>query len=246
MSGRRRGCRAGTAPCSLRGAAPGLRRPGALGGAGPGHRARPVRRDPGLERVRQDQPAQGAARRAAADQRPGAGSAASRSGAAAPPSATCRSGSRSTSGTMLKARDLVRMGLDGHRWGLPFGSGALAAGRPQPGSTSCWPRSAPPASATPRSPCCPAASCSGSGSRRRWRPNPSILLCDEPLAALDLRHQQEVAALLDRRRREHGTAVLFVTHDINAVLRLRRPGAVPGRRSVPARHRRRGADLGRA
>ena len=48
--------------------------------------------------------------------------------------------------------------------------------------------------------------------------NPSILLCDEPLAALDLRHQQEVAALLDRRRREHGTAVLFVTHDINAVL----------------------------
>jgi len=48
--------------------------------------------------------------------------------------------------------------------------------------------------------------------------DPSILLCDEPLAALDLRHQQEVAALLDRRRRQHGTAVLFVTHDINAVL----------------------------
>ena len=26
-------------------------------------------------------------------------------------------------GTMLKARDLVRMGLDGHRWGFPLGSG---------------------------------------------------------------------------------------------------------------------------
>ena len=25
------------------------------------------------------------------------------------------------SATMLKARDLVRMGLDGHRWGFPFG-----------------------------------------------------------------------------------------------------------------------------
>ncbi len=44
------------------------------------------------------------------------------------------------------------------------------------------------------------------------------MICDEPLAALDLRHQQEVAALIDQRRREHGTAVIFVTHEINPVL----------------------------
>ncbi len=48
--------------------------------------------------------------------------------------------------------------------------------------------------------------------------NPVLLLCDEPLASLDLHHQHEVSALIDRRRRESDTAVVFVTHDINPVL----------------------------
>ena len=120
-------------------------------------------------------------------------------------------------GTMIKARDLVRMGLDGHRWGFPAGSvrgrravrtgiDNLLASVGADGFGDA-----------------PVSLLSG-GELQRVRvaaalaSNPSILLCDEPLAALDLRHQQEVAALLDRRRREHGTAVLFVTHDINAVL----------------------------
>ena len=47
---------------------------------------------------------------------------------------------------------------------------------------------------------------------------PPLLLCDEPLLSLDLQHQQDVTALLDRRRREDGTAVVFVTHEINPVL----------------------------
>ena len=120
-------------------------------------------------------------------------------------------------GTMIKARDLVRMGLDGHRWGFPFSSPrARRAVRhgidnllASVGATAFGDA--------------PVSMLSG-GELQRVRvaaalaSNPSILLCDEPLAALDLRHQQEVAALLDRRRREHGTAVLFVTHDINAVL----------------------------
>ena len=76
--------------------------------------------------------------------------------------------------------------------------------------------------------------------------DPQILLCDEPLAALDLRHQQDVAALLDRRRRERGTAVLFVTHDINAVLDYVDQVLYLAGRPVPARHPRRGAHLGRA
>ena len=50
--------------------------------------------------------------------------------------------------------------------------------------------------------------------------DPVLLLCDEPLASLDLHHQRGVADLIDARRREHGTAVLFVTHDINPVLGL--------------------------
>jgi zinc/manganese transport system ATP-binding protein len=47
---------------------------------------------------------------------------------------------------------------------------------------------------------------------------PPLLLCDEPLLSLDPSHQHEVTALLDRRRREDDTAVVFVTHEINPVL----------------------------
>ncbi len=48
--------------------------------------------------------------------------------------------------------------------------------------------------------------------------DPRILLCDEPLLSLDLRHQKAVTELIDARRRTHGTAVVFVTHEINPVL----------------------------
>ena len=48
--------------------------------------------------------------------------------------------------------------------------------------------------------------------------DPKALLCDEPLLSLDLNHQQTTVALIDARRRSHGTAVLFVTHEINPVL----------------------------
>ena len=48
--------------------------------------------------------------------------------------------------------------------------------------------------------------------------DPDLLLCDEPLTSLDLANQQAIVALIDRHRREHGTGVLFVTHDINPVL----------------------------
>lgn len=48
--------------------------------------------------------------------------------------------------------------------------------------------------------------------------DPQLLLADEPLLSLDLARQQATVAMLDRRRREAGTAVLFVTHGINPVL----------------------------
>ena len=47
---------------------------------------------------------------------------------------------------------------------------------------------------------------------------PTVLLCDEPLLSLDMAHQQAVTELIDRMRREHGIAVLFVTHEINPIL----------------------------
>jgi zinc/manganese transport system ATP-binding protein len=48
--------------------------------------------------------------------------------------------------------------------------------------------------------------------------DPSILLCDEPLLSLDVAHQRIITALIDQRRRQAGTTVVFVTHDINPVL----------------------------
>jgi zinc/manganese transport system ATP-binding protein len=48
--------------------------------------------------------------------------------------------------------------------------------------------------------------------------DPRILLCDEPLLSLDPSHQRVVTSLVDRRRRAHDTAVVFVTHEINPIL----------------------------
>ena len=48
--------------------------------------------------------------------------------------------------------------------------------------------------------------------------NPRVLLCDDPLLSLDLGNQQEVIALIDEQRRSSGTAVVFVTHEVNPVL----------------------------
>lgn len=48
--------------------------------------------------------------------------------------------------------------------------------------------------------------------------DPVLLLCDEPLASLDGSRREALSALIDRRRHTHGTAVVFVTHDINPVL----------------------------
>lgn len=120
-------------------------------------------------------------------------------------------------GTMVKARDLVRMGFDGHRWGLPF---VVGARRRELRRTIDELLSAVGATDFADAP----VSMLSGGELQHIRIaealacDPLLLICDEPLAALDLRHQQEVAALIDRRRRERGTAVLFVTHEINPVL----------------------------
>jgi zinc/manganese transport system ATP-binding protein len=114
----------------------------------------------------------------------------------------------------LRGRDLVGLGLDGHRLGIGWRGrrdrrarvdAALAA----VGGTGY-------AHA-------PVGRLSG-GEQQRLRVaqalvgDPAVLLCDEPLLSLDLPSQRTVTALVDRRRREHGTAVLFVTHEINPVL----------------------------
>jgi zinc/manganese transport system ATP-binding protein len=117
--------------------------------------------------------------------------------------------------TPLRARDLVALGIDGHRWGLRRRSAEqrqrIAAALEAVGATGY-------ADA-------PVGLLSG-GEQQRVRiaqalaTDPALLLCDEPLLSLDLRHQRAVADMIDRRRREHDTAVVFVTHEINPVLDL--------------------------
>lgn len=118
-------------------------------------------------------------------------------------------------GTPMRARDLITLGVNGHRFGVPRSRRGekervdelLAA----VGAESYADE--------------PVGSLSG-GEQQRLRvgqalaADPSILLCDEPLLSLDLHHQRGVSELIDARRREAGTAVLFVTHDVNPVLTM--------------------------
>ncbi|MEU0190656.1 metal ABC transporter ATP-binding protein [Streptomyces afghaniensis] len=117
--------------------------------------------------------------------------------------------------SMLRARDLVRFGIDGHRFGPGLRSGAVRRRVDEILESVGAAAFAD----------VPVGLLSG-GERQRVRigqalaTDPRILLCDEPLLSLDLRHQRAVTELVDDRRRSHGTAVVFVTHEINPVLSL--------------------------
>ena len=120
---------------------------------------------------------------------------------------------QSDSGLPLRARDLLRMGLDGHRFGLPLRSSKTskkvsemlaAVGAIEIANV-------------------PIGQLSG-GQLQRIRvaqaviDKPQLILADEPLSALDLKQQSLVAELINKQRQQNGAAVLFVTHDVNPVL----------------------------
>ena len=114
----------------------------------------------------------------------------------------------------LRGRDLVGFGVDGRSWGLGLRGRArrrqiVDDALAQVGAE--------------RYAGAPLGVLSG-GEQQRLRvaqaltADPALLLCDEPLASLDPANQQLVVELIDARRRNAGTAVVFVTHEINPVL----------------------------
>ena len=49
---------------------------------------------------------------------------------------------------------------------------------------------------------------------------PDLLIADEPTTALDVTVQSQILALMDELRRETGTALVLITHDMGVVARL--------------------------
>jgi zinc/manganese transport system ATP-binding protein len=113
----------------------------------------------------------------------------------------------------LRARDVVSLGLDGHKLGFPLPSrarrekvdqalrdvGAHGYAGARVGELS-------------------------GGEQQRVLiahalvSRPRLLLLDEPLANLDLRSEQEIVALLGKLAREQEIAVLLSAHDMNPLL----------------------------
>ena len=50
--------------------------------------------------------------------------------------------------------------------------------------------------------------------------NPSILIADEPTTAIDVTTQAQILELLKRLQREHGSSILFITHDLGVIAQL--------------------------
>jgi zinc/manganese transport system ATP-binding protein len=113
----------------------------------------------------------------------------------------------------IRGIDLVRLGLDGHRWGFPLPNRQrrrlVDAAIASVGATEF-------AQA-------PVGRLSG-GEQQRLRiaqallGDPKLMLCDEALLSLDIKHQRDVVGLIDSRRLAFNTSVLFVTHEINPIL----------------------------
>lgn len=118
---------------------------------------------------------------------------------------------------MLRGRDLVRLGVDGHRWGaMPLRSADRA--RRQAAVAEALRQVNAEHLADVR------VGVMSGGELQRMRvaqalvSDPMLLLCDEPLLALDPANAKLVSALIDRRRRDAATTVIVVTHDVNAIL----------------------------
>jgi zinc/manganese transport system ATP-binding protein len=120
-------------------------------------------------------------------------------------------------GLTLRGGDLVGLGLDGHRWGVTSLRPAERSRRRAAVQAALRQVNADRLAAVP-------VGVMSGGELQRVRiaqalaSDPVLLLCDEPLLNLDPANARLVSALIDRRRRDADTAVLFVTHEVNPVL----------------------------
>jgi zinc/manganese transport system ATP-binding protein len=113
----------------------------------------------------------------------------------------------------LRARDVVGFGLDGHRWGTGFPNYKRRA-------TIDTILQEVDASAFADA---PIGQLSGGEQQRlliaqALLSNPRLLLLDEPLANLDIIHEQEIVALVQNISRTRNVTVMLVSHDINPLL----------------------------
>jgi zinc/manganese transport system ATP-binding protein len=115
----------------------------------------------------------------------------------------------------LRGTDLVGLGYDGHRWGL-------TTLRNRSVKRAAVRRALHRVNAESLADARVGVMSGGEMQRVRIAQalvtEPVLLLCDEPLLNLDPANARMVSALIDTRRREAETAVLFVTHEVNPVL----------------------------
>ena len=116
----------------------------------------------------------------------------------------------------LSGRDVVSLGIDGHRWGARVGRGTRRAVR---ASVDEAVAAVEAGSYVDRR----VGNLSGGELQRLFLAqalvrSPRILLLDEPLANLDMRNQSAIASLVSRIARERGVTVLLVEHDVNPLL----------------------------
>ena len=120
-------------------------------------------------------------------------------------------------GLTLRGSDLVGLGLDGHRWGVTSLRPSERSRRSAAVQTALRQVNADRLASVP-------VGVMSGGELQRVRiaqalaSDPVLLLCDEPLLNLDPANARLVSALIDQRRRDANTAVLFVTHEVNPVL----------------------------
>jgi zinc/manganese transport system ATP-binding protein len=122
-------------------------------------------------------------------------------------------------GLRVRGIDIVRLGLDGDRWGVPL---PWVARRPkqQAARRVAEVIDSVGANAYARR---PIGQLSGGEQQRLLIAQalirrPRLLVLDEPLDSLDLPNQASVAALISRISRDEHVTVLIVAHDVNPIL----------------------------